>query len=772
MAVGSITRAIGTRFTLSGINSAVAGLRTFSAATRSNMQSVRASIAGAFQPLANGTGQIARVSFVGIEKSAKLAFKGIAVAATAAVAKVASIGAAAYQSSKDIAELMNQVSKDSRRLGMSAEDVGLLRYAFERNGIEADEVLPSITDITNEFKSISTQMAQQRESLLNVQGVSYLEAITAASKRDIDGIKTAVDTVAQERMKNLDYVEARLQFLKNQLAGNNDEYTASSVVDPFGKVGLQQNGSDVGAAKEIRDLEAARNQIRGSFGQQGEALFTLKDYGLDVNQALKGGLDGFTAISDAFKRIEEPATRVRVAMQLFGEDAGAKMITVLEGGRSALENYRKEMAELGGTVTSADAKLGSDYSDSLQRLKLALQGVRLEIARGLLPLMIESQAQLTDWLVKNRDAIADYMKAGFVTLRNLFLDVVGLFNGQRSSFRSGFFQFVAGHIIWISGMVKELREEVGLVFEGKNSKWEWLNVARDGFQSVGRFAADTFRVLSGGYAQNFDWMNKAKAQFDIFIARFKDAWAMFMDVIKTIRGVFQSVTGLFGIDATTTVLFLGMLRFTGILGGITTAIGLIGSGVGRLFAMGAGGTALGGALGGIGATVASIMSGLGLVAAGVGVAVAGYSYLSRKSDQSSDRVLAAQSALFRTQAEGQLRNRESWLRKNDVEYRYAEANKLYGTKQMSPQQLADNRGGIIDVYGNHGRAGEYIPGKRVAELGIFGENRRLNNASGAVEKTVVLKLEAGNRSGQLNVTGDQNSVALLEDIQRVQRMWR
>ncbi|TAW65440.1 hypothetical protein ELI15_14190 [Rhizobium ruizarguesonis] len=773
MALGTITRSIGTTFTVSGISSAAAGLRSFAGSARTNMQSVQASVAAAFRPLASGTRQIARISFVGIERSAKLAFKGVAIAAAGAVAKIAAIGGAAYRSSKDIAELMNQVSKDSRRLGMSAENVSLFRGYFEKNGVDADEVLSTLTDNFNEFQNISKQMAQQSKSLVNTQATSYLQAVTSAAKNDIDGVKTAVDAVTSERMKNLDYVEGRLAFLKDQLQSR-DEITASSSTDPFGRVGYRNNASELlGGYKEIKDLEAARAQIRTSFGQQGEALFTLKDYGLNMDQALKGGLEGFSAISDAFKRIEEPATRVHVAMQLFGEDAGAKMVTVLEGGRSALEDYRKEMDRLGGTVTTADAKLGADYSDSFKRLELAVRGVRLEIARGLLPLMIESQGQLTEWLVKNRTVIADYMKAGFIVLRNFFLDVVGLINGQRVDFRSGFFRYFSVQIVWVSSLVKDLREQVGLIFDGKDSKWEWLNMTRDGFQAVARFATDAFRVLTGGYAENFDWMNKAKAQFDIFVGKFKDAWKMFMDVITTIHTAFQKVTGLFNIDATTTVLFLGMLRFTGVLGGITTAIGLLGGGIGRLFALGAGGSALGGALGGIGATIASIMSGLGLVAAGVGVAVAGYAYISKKSDESSDRVLAKQSELARIQAEPGLQARELWKWNNDTEYRYAATNKALGTKLMSPKEMADQSGGIIDVAGDYGPAGGYISGKRVAELGIFNGDR-LGGRTGEVEptQTVVLKLQTDNGSGQLTVNGDQGTIGLLSDLQRRQRTGR
>lgn len=62
-------------------------------------------------------------------------------------------------------------------------------------------------------------------------------------------------------------------------------------------------------------------------------------------------MEGLLALSDAMKRVEDPTQRLRFAIQLFGEDAGAKMAPLLEGGRSAIEAYRKELERLGGVVT-------------------------------------------------------------------------------------------------------------------------------------------------------------------------------------------------------------------------------------------------------------------------------------------------------------------------------------------------------------------------------------------------------------------------------------
>jgi hypothetical protein len=219
-------------------------------------------------------------------------------------------------------------------------------------------------------------------------------------------------------------------------------------------------------------------------------------------------------------------------MQLFGEDAGSKMVTVLETGREGIEQYRKELERLGGVFTEADAKRGADYKSNLQQLKLALEGVRLELDRGITPLLIESQTQLTNWLVKNRTWIAETMKAAFVETRDLFNDIIDLFHGKQNDFRNSWVNAVAPALIFIGTWIGKIQDQVGKIFSGKDSDWTWLNLARDGLVATYKLVKDIWTVAVGGKAQTFPWV-------DAMVAQIKWVYAAVLSLPEQIRKVWN-----------------------------------------------------------------------------------------------------------------------------------------------------------------------------------------------------------------------------------------
>ncbi|MGX9991613.1 hypothetical protein ACS4RR_021020 [Rhizobium sp. Z1P35] len=493
MATGTITRTIGTTFTISGIQSAIASLRRVATSFTGNLQAMRAAAARYLAPIIAGLNKIAAFSFKKLQQAASLAFKGIAAGAVLASLKIKAIAAAALESSKGIAELMNQISKDSRRLGISTRDLSALRFGFEKQGVEPDEVLQSLSDIGNEFKAIRQQidaadLAYSKTKSWNLQKVLSFrnpQSITEALTSNADAAPNSFSGIADQQA----LIRKRIEM---SAPGEN-------------KLRLD-------LVEQYKALETARTQLIQGLGQQGQALFSLQDYGLDFDKAVQGGVEGLTALSEAFRQVQDPALKLRISMQLFGEDAGAKMVTVLESGREGIESYRKEVQRLGGDVTDADAKLGSDYNDSLLQTKLAVRGVRLELARGLLPLLIESQTQLQEWLVKNRTWIAETMKAAFVETRDLFYDIIDLFHGKQNDFRNSWVNAAAPALIFIGTWIGRIQNQVGKIFSGKDSDWTWLNLARDGLVSTYKLIKDIWTVAFGGKAATFPWVENMVAQ--------------------------------------------------------------------------------------------------------------------------------------------------------------------------------------------------------------------------------------------------------------------
>ncbi len=810
MATGTVTRTIGTRFTLSGIQNAVASLRSLATGFRANLQAMRASAARYFAPIIAGLKQIGAFSFKKLQQAATLAFKGIAAGAVLASLKIKAIAAAALESTRGITELTNQISKDSRRLGISAEDLSALRYGFEKQGVEPDEVLQSLSDIGNEFKAIRQQIDAADTAYAKTKSWNFAQVLAAG--RTPGAIANAMSGNQEAAGGSFAGIADQQAFIRKQII-------AAAPGDDAGRVRLVQ---------QFKELETARLQLIQGLGQQGQALFSLQDYGLDFDQAIKGGVEGLTALSEAFRQVQDPALKLRISMQLFGEDAGAKMVTVLESGRQGIEEYRREIDRLGGTVTAADAKRGSDYKDSVLQTKLALQGVRLELDRGITPLLIESQKQLTEWLATNRKWIADTMKAAFVETRNLFLDIIDLFHGQSSGFRNGWLNTIAPTLLYAAELAGKLRDQLGKIFSGKDSDWEWLNLLRDSVVTTVKFIADAFRVafggkaksfpfldtamvqlkwiwsaitaipeqvrkvwngddsdwewlntvrdglkfvrdlavdvwavLSGGEAQRFGFLNDWSKAVSDFAAKVKDALKVVTDAFGVVHSAFQKIVGVFGGDATTIALVGIFARIALAITGIGTAATIASGLVGRLLGIGGAATAVGaagtaatagglaGALIGVRTLVVSLISKfgvLGLVATGV---LAGGKALLDYSEASSDKVLEAQVKLVRIQAETQLKARETYQTRFGAKPAFQGS--FGGVALSSREQLAELARQRGTSFADEARS-------RAGIIGQYAANDQ------RIRESVNLNITLGGKTVQATV--DKTNAEILKDINR------
>lgn len=660
MAAGQITHQVGTTFTVSGIANAVRSFARVAASFASSAQSMAAAARRYFAPILAGLRAIGAFSFTilrrgaglafrGISTAASLAFKGVAAGAAFAALKIKSIAAASFASSKAIAEDMDKIGKDAQRLGMTVEEIQALRGVFERQGVEADEVLPALADIGNEFKNIKDQIKAADEAYAATKAWNFRQ-------------------VQAGLMGTGDALSANFEGASSSFSGIGDQ---KAIIEQ--RLRATRQGEDVlrrELVNSYKKLQADEEALKKSLGQQGEALFTLRDQGgLDIDKAIGGGMDGLYALSDAFKAVQDPATKLRVSMQLFGEDAGAKMVTVLDAGRKGIEDYRKEMDRFGGTMTKTDAKLFADFKENSQRMTMAIRGVRLELARGILPLIMESQAQLTEWLITNRSWIAETMKTAFVQVRAFLLDIIDIWHGKRGDFRTGWLNSVGVYLLYAIDLAGQLRDQLTLIFSGADSDWEWLNVVRDGFVAVKDFAVDAFRVLTGGQAETYKWLNTAKQKFDEFVvvlqnfwSKLQEAWQIFYGILEKVHEAFATVLGLFSdVDPTVGLMVLAFAKLSGVLTLAVTGFGLLARAGGLAF--GSIATAAGGAAGSISATALALrgLMALGPWGAAVGaVGVAGtLAYQARQ--RSLDGVLDAQTEVERLKGDRSYDARQTML---------------------------------------------------------------------------------------------------------------
>ncbi len=619
--MSNVTPEIRTKFTLGGASEAVSGLRKIHQSARDSVNHIRQAGARALEPFQKDIEKskralaslkatsvtVGKVGFGGIKTGAETAFKTISIGAASAVAALASVSAAAIKMSKDTAGEWDKLSKQSRTLGVSPEDLSVLGFAGVNEGVPGEEIVKGLAKIGNEFLGIRQKISEANDEFSSFKANARKDALFSLSMGKIEGLTAAGEAVGQARMSSLAGVQERQATLRSYIER----------ASPYENKNLQTQAFVHGLRKELADLEKAEQSIKKSFGPVGEALFDLEKYGLDVEKASKGGMEGLLALSDAMKRVEDPTQRLRFAIQLFGEDAGAKMVPLLEGGRTAIENYRKELERLGGVVTKKDTQIGEAYEASAENFRRSIGGVRMAVAREILPLLTESTDAMTEFLVRYRQRIAGILKDGFVYARNLVTDTIGIFQGKRAGFKTPWLDTLFDKLKVARAYIADMYGELKKLWDGENSRFEWLNRIRDGISTAIRFVKELYAVLTGQDASEFKWLNDLRDQAKAFGADFMAALEMVKIVLSAIHALLQPIAELFGTDVTTMLLFVGMTRFIGLFGLATTAAGQLMKVVGALFAMGGGG-ALAKGIGAIAtaATGASAVGGAGTAAAG------------------------------------------------------------------------------------------------------------------------------------------------------------
>lgn len=619
--MSNVAPEIKTKFTLGGASEAISSLRRIHQSARDSVNNIRQAGARALEPFQKDIEKskralnslkatsltVGKVGFGGLKTGAQTAFKSISIGAASAVAALASVSAAAIKMSKDTASEWDKLSKQSRALGVSPEDLSVLGYAGAGEGVPGDEIVKGLAKIGNEFLGIRQKIAEANDEFTAFKSTARKDALISIRMGKVEGLTAAGEAVGQARMSSLAGIQERKGTLENYIAR----------AAPFENRNIQTQSFVHGLRKELAELEKAEIALKKSFGPVGEALFGLEKYGLDIEKASKGGMEGLLALSDAMKRVEDPTQRLRFAIQLFGEDAGAKMVPLLEGGRTAIENYRKELERLGGVVSKKDTQIGEAYEASVENFRRSIAGVRLAVAREVLPLLTESTDAMTEFMVRYRQRIAGLLKDGFVYARNLVGDIIGIFQGKRSGFKTPWLDTFFDRLKSARAFIADMYGEMKKLWDGGNSRFEWLNRIRDGIAVAIRFVKELYAVLTGQSASEFKWLNDLRDQAKAFGADFMAALEMVKSVLSAIHTLLQPVAELFGMDVTTMLLFIGMTRFIGLFGFATTAIGQLTKAVGVLFAMG-GGSALAKGIAGIATAAggASAVSGVGTAAAG------------------------------------------------------------------------------------------------------------------------------------------------------------
>ena len=145
------------------------------------------------------------------------------------------------------------------------------------------------------------------------------------------------------------------------------------------------------AGLRTQQMTAAMLRFSGSVeaaaaggGAQAEVFNQLGVKVKDASGQVRNSSDVMNDLATAFSRVQDPAKRSHMAVELFGRQ-GARLATILHDGAGGLQELRGELAELGGGLTADAVATAGEFGDELDRLKVASDSLRSSIVVVLLP---------------------------------------------------------------------------------------------------------------------------------------------------------------------------------------------------------------------------------------------------------------------------------------------------------------------------------------------------------------------------------------------------
>lgn len=167
----------------------------------------------------------------------------------------------------------------------------------------------------------------------------------------------------------------------------------------------EQSGTDLAAVeKAMRKLGDVQTQAAAGSKSAAAALASV---GLSAGQlAAMSVEDRFLAVADGISRIQDPAAKTSLAMDLLGK-SGADLVPMMEEGSAGIRGLMAEANQLGLTISGPQAKAAAAFDDTWAKLTSALRSAGNVIAIAVIPYV----TAFLDLVVKALPAILNLAQA-------------------------------------------------------------------------------------------------------------------------------------------------------------------------------------------------------------------------------------------------------------------------------------------------------------------------------------------------------------------------
>lgn len=160
------------------------------------------------------------------------------------------------------------------------------------------------------------------------------------------------------------------------------------------RVAAQEGGASIETVEgAIKKMQLATQE--GTDGTYAIAE-AMRQFGITIYEDFPGMEAGeqFEYLAQQIGAIKDPATRTQAAVAAFGK-SGADLIPLMEDGAFSMEEWTKKAQELGVAFDDEAAAKADALGDAMDDMKIAMQGVQLQIASALAPVVTDLANKIT-----------------------------------------------------------------------------------------------------------------------------------------------------------------------------------------------------------------------------------------------------------------------------------------------------------------------------------------------------------------------------------------
>ena len=273
--------------------------------------------------------------------------------------------------------------------------------AYVSISVDNKNLLAGLREAGQKIQETSRTFSAARSSLnpsLNVGGADAFRSALREVRREAEQTATAAKKLSDRFVITAGDVwhafSGMARGLSSLLGGVGDQFDKMTLRTGLSTQALSEyaHAAEMCGAS-ISDVEGAMRSMAAQLvaAQNGSsrAQKAFSILGLSVDAiAGRSPEEQFDAIARAISSIEDPTQRAGAALKIFGS-AGTSLLPLFAQGPDGLAKLREEARALGVSIDSETATLGANFTDSMTRLRAAVQGLGLAISKLLTPYLVE-----------------------------------------------------------------------------------------------------------------------------------------------------------------------------------------------------------------------------------------------------------------------------------------------------------------------------------------------------------------------------------------------